>query len=180
MSGSRLARTGNGPLGAAADDTRGPIGRWLALAASVAALDQLTKVAVVRNFAFAERRPVIEGGFDLTLVYNKGAAFSFLASASGWQRWFFVAVGVAASLLIIWLLMKHAGQRTFAAGLALILGGAIGNVIDRVLYGHVVDFLLVHWNDRWYFPAFNLADSSITVGAALLIWDELRRMFRGG
>lgn len=177
MSGTRLS--GSSALQGTPVDTRGPIGRWLALAAIVTVLDQLTKVAVVRDFAFAERRTVIEGWFDLTLVYNKGAAFSFLAAASGWQRWFFIVVGVVASALIVWLLVRHAGQRTFAAGLALILGGAIGNVIDRVLYGHVVDFLLAHWNDRWYFPAFNLADSAITLGAALLIWDEIRRMVKG-
>lgn len=157
---------------------RSAIGPWLALAALIVLADQLTKVAVVRAFEFAERVPVVPGWFDLTLVYNKGAAFSFLAAAAGWQRWFFIGIGTVASLAIVWMLVRHGSQRLFAAGLSLILGGAIGNVIDRVLHGQVVDFLLAHWNDRWYFPAFNVADMAITIGAALLILDELRQLKR--
>ncbi len=156
----------------------GPLGGWLALAGVVIALDQATKFAVLRSFSFAERLPVIPGVFDLTLVYNTGAAFSFLASAAGWQRWLFTGIGVAASLFIVWMLARHGSQRMFAFGLSLIMGGAIGNVIDRILHGKVVDFLLVY-RDPYYFPAFNVADSAITVGAALLILDEIRRVRRG-
>lgn len=157
--------------------SRSGLGGWLALAALVVLLDQATKFAVLRSFAFAERVPVIPGLFDLTLVYNTGAAFSFLASAGGWQRWLFTGIGVAASLFIAWLLWRHGSQRLFALGLTLIMGGAIGNVIDRLLHGKVVDFLLLYW-DRFYWPAFNVADSAITVGAALLIVDEFRRVRR--
>jgi signal peptidase II len=149
---------------------------WLALATLVVVLDQLTKVMVVRSFQVGERRPVLDGWFDLTLVYNKGAAFSFLASADGWQRWFFIAVGFAAMAFILYLLVRHGSQKLFGVALSLILGGAIGNVLDRVFEGQVVDFLLAHWNDRWYFPAFNVADAAITVGAVLLILDELLRV----
>jgi len=149
---------------------------WLGLSALVMVIDQLTKIMVERRFAFGERLEIVPGWFDLTLVYNTGAAFSFLAGAGGWQRWFFIAIGVAASGFILWLLVRHGSQRMFALSLALILGGAIGNVIDRILRGRVVDFLLAHWQDRWYFPAFNVADSAITVGAALLILDELLRL----
>lgn len=151
---------------------------WLSLAALVVLLDQLTKWLVQRSFSFGERRPVIEGLFDLILVYNEGAAFSFLAGAGGWQRWFFVALGTGASAFIAYLLHRHGAQRMFALGLALILGGALGNVIDRLVHGHVVDFLLLHWREL-YWPAFNVADSAITVGAVLLILDELRRARRG-
>ncbi|HWS76127.1 MAG TPA: signal peptidase II [Quisquiliibacterium sp.] len=151
--------------------------RWVSLAVVVVLLDQLTKWLVTRSFSFAQRRPVIDGFFDLTLVYNKGAAFSFLAGAGGWQRWFFIGIGVAAALFILYLLWRHGSQRLFALGLALILGGAVGNVIDRVLHGHVVDFVLLHWRGL-YWPAFNVADSAITVGAVLLVVDELLRVRR--
>jgi signal peptidase II len=149
---------------------------WLALSALVLVLDQLTKLLVVQRFALGERLQLIPGWLDLTLVYNRGAAFSFLAAADGWQRWFFIVVGAGASGFILWLLARHGTQRLFALALALILGGAIGNVIDRVFRGQVVDFVLAHWQDRWYFPAFNVADSAITVGAVLLILDELLRV----
>jgi signal peptidase II len=149
---------------------------WLALSALVLVLDQATKVLVVQRFGLGERLAVLPGWLDLTLVYNRGAAFSFLAGADGWQRWFFTVIGIAASCFILWLLVKHGSQRLFGLALALILGGAIGNVIDRLLRGQVVDFVLAHWQDRWYFPAFNVADSAITVGAVLLILDELLRV----
>jgi signal peptidase II len=113
--------------------------------------------------------------FNLVLVYNKGAAFSFLASETGWQRYFFTIMGIGAAIFIIYLLKKHAGQRLFCWALALILGGAVGNVIDRVLYGHVIDFLDVHVGG-WHWPAFNIADSAICIGAVLFIYDELRRV----
>ena len=158
--------------------SRGALGAYLSLAAVVVLLDQLTKLAILHGFAYAERRAVLPGWFDLTLVYNRGAAFSFLAGAAGWQRWFFTAVALGASLLIVWMLARHGSQRLFSVGLALILGGAIGNLVDRILRGHVVDFLLAHWRERWFFPAFNVADAAITVGAALLILDELRRVMR--
>ena len=151
---------------------------WLWLAAAIVVVDQLSKLAVVRSFAFGERLAIVPGLFDLTLVYNRGAAFSFLASASGWQRWFFTALGVGAAAFIVWLLARHGSQRLFAFALALILGGAIGNVIDRIARGQVVDFVLLHWQ-RFYWPAFNVADSAITVGAVLLVVDELRRVRRG-
>lgn len=160
----------------ASGGARSGIAGWLGLSALVIVIDQLTKIAIERRFAFGERLEIVAGWFDLTLVYNTGAAFSFLAGAGGWQRWFFIGIGVAASLFILWLLVRHGSQRMFALALALILGGAIGNVIDRILRGRVVDFLLVHWHDRWYFPAFNVADSAITAGAALLILDELLRL----
>ncbi len=152
---------------------------WLLLSAVVILLDQLTKILIVRNFHFAERKSVISGYFDLTLAYNKGAAFSFLANADGWQRWFFIAIGVGASLFMTWLLARHAGQRLFCLALALILGGAIGNVIDRIRLGKVVDFLLVYYQQA-YFPAFNVADAAISCGAMLLILDELLRVRRAG
>jgi signal peptidase II len=148
---------------------------WLLLSTVIILLDQITKIAVERRFRFAERLSVIEGFFDLTLVYNKGAAFSFLASAGGWQRWFFIGLGTVAAIFLIYLLVKHASQRLFCFGLAMILGGAIGNVIDRVWRGQVVDFLLVFYQG-FYWPAFNVADSAISVGAACLIIDEIRRV----
>lgn len=140
-------------------------------------LDQASKIAIERVFAFGQRQPIIAGFFDLTLLYNKGAAFSFLAGAGGWQREFFIAIGVGAALLMLWLIGRHATQRLFVLSLALILGGALGNVIDRIVHGHVIDFLLVYWKD-WYWPAFNVADSAIVVGAGLLILDELMRVRR--
>jgi signal peptidase II len=153
------------------------IGTWLGIAAAVVALDQATKFAVERAFAYGERLAIVPGFFDLTLVYNRGAAFSFLANAAGWQRWFFIGLGAVAAAFIVWLLARHGSQRLFAFALALILGGAIGNVVDRIVHGHVVDFVLLHWQ-RHFFPAFNVADSAITVGAVLLVVDELRRVRR--
>jgi signal peptidase II len=147
---------------------------WLALAALVVLVDQLTKIVIERSFSFGEVRPVTSF-FNLVLTYNKGAAFSFLANAGGWQDEFLTAVGVGASLFIIYLLARHGTQRLFSLALALILGGAIGNVIDRIAYGHVIDFLDFHVAG-WHWPAFNVADSAIVGGAALLILDELLRV----
>lgn len=147
---------------------------WLGLSTLVLLLDQLSKIAIVKTFQFGESRPLTEF-FNLVLVYNKGAAFSFLAQAGGWQRWFFTGLGVVAALFMLWLLKRHAGQKMFCFAIALILGGAIGNVIDRVVYGHVVDFLDFYIG-AWHWPAFNVADSAITVGAVLLVLDELRRV----
>ncbi|MBC7502451.1 MAG: lipoprotein signal peptidase [Herminiimonas sp.] len=147
---------------------------WLGIAAIIILLDQITKITISKLFVFGESKPITTF-FNLVLVYNKGAAFSFLSSESGWQRYFFTAVGIIAALIIVYLLTRHAGQRLFCWALALILGGAIGNVIDRILYGHVVDFLDFHYGST-HFPAFNVADSAICIGAALFILDELRRV----
>jgi signal peptidase II len=149
---------------------------WLGIAVAVIALDQLTKAMIVAAFQLGDAR-MVTPFFDIVRAHNRGAAFSFLNDASGWQRWFFVALGVAAAGFIVWLLRRHGGQRLFGWALALILGGALGNVVDRLLHGHVIDFLQVHWKSH-YFPSFNVADSAITIGAALLILDELRRVRR--
>jgi len=145
---------------------------WLALAALVVAADQASKYAVSSSLRPGEFREVT-GFFNLVLAYNRGAAFSFLSDAGGWQRPLFIAVAAVAVAVIATLLAKHAEERLFCAGLALILGGALGNVCDRVVLGHVVDFLDFHALG-WHFWAFNLADSAISVGAALLILDGVR------
>lgn len=149
---------------------------WLGLAIGIILIDQLTKITIEQRFQFGDVMPVT-GFFNVVLAYNKGAAFSFLASASGWQGGFLIAIAIAASVFILYLLARHGHQRLFALALAMILGGAVGNVIDRIVYGHVIDFLDFHWGD-WHWPAFNLADSAIVGGAALLIVDELRRVRR--
>jgi signal peptidase II len=151
---------------------------WLGVAAAVIVLDQLTKAMIVAAFRLGDARTVTPF-FDIVRAHNRGAAFSFLNDASGWQRWFFVALGIGAAAFIVWLLRRHGGQRMFGWALALILGGALGNVIDRLVHGHVVDFIQVHWQQH-YFPSFNVADSAITIGAMLLILDELRRVRRAG
>jgi len=150
---------------------------WLGIAAIVILFDQLSKITVNKMLHLGEER-IVTSFFNLTLAYNRGAAFSFLGSESGWQRYLFTAIGIGAACYIIFLLKKHAGQRLFCWALALILGGAIGNVIDRLIYGHVIDFLDFHHDAFGHFPAFNLADSAITLGAALFILDELRRVNR--
>lgn len=146
--------------------------RWYALAALVVVLDQLSKLWIVARFEFGEVLPLL-AVFDLVLAHNTGAAFSFLNDAGGFQRWLFSGIAIAAAFWIIWLLRKHAEEKWFALALALILGGALGNLIDRIAYGYVIDFLSFHW-DGHYFPAFNLADSAITLGAILLIADNLK------
>lgn len=153
------------------------LGLWLGIAALVIVLDQFTKVMVLNEFRLGDSRYITDW-FNLVRVHNTGAAFSFLAHAGGWQRWFFVGLGTVATVVIVWMLRQHAGQRMFSWALSLILGGAIGNVIDRLVHGYVVDFIQVH-HSGWYFPSFNVADSAISVGAVLLIWDELRRVRRG-
>ena len=150
---------------------------WLGIALAVILIDQITKTMIAGTMQLGDARR-ITGFFDIVRAHNRGAAFSFLSDASGWQRWFFVGLGGVAAVFIVWMLKKHGGQRLFGWALALILGGALGNVIDRLLHGHVIDFVQVHWNSA-YFPAFNVADSAITVGAALLILDELLRVRRG-
>ena len=143
--------------------------RWFALAAAVIVLDFLTKWAVLESFAPGERR-VITGFFNLVLAFNKGAAFSLLADAPGWQGPLLVAFALIAAVFISWLLLRPGGRRLYYAGLALILGGALGNLVDRLRFGHVVDFIQLHAYG-WYWPAFNVADSAICIGAGLVILD---------
>ena len=145
---------------------------WYALALLLVVLDQLSKYWVSASFGYGEARAVT-GFFNLVLTHNQGAAFSFLASASGWQRGFFIVIALVAMVVIGVLLARHSGAKLFCLSLALILGGAIGNVIDRIVLGYVVDFLDFHIAG-WHWPAFNLADSAITVGAVLLVVDSFR------
>jgi len=149
---------------------------WLGLALAIFIADQFTKVLILGSLRLGDST-YVTSFFNIVRAHNTGAAFSFLAAASGWQRWFFTAIGVAAAIFIVWMLRSHAGQKLFSFALACILGGAIGNVVDRLLHGYVVDFVQVHWRG-WYFPAFNVADSAITLGAASLILDELLRVRR--
>ncbi|MFZ4480405.1 MAG: signal peptidase II [Rhodoferax sp.] len=150
--------------------------QWLGLALVILLIDQFTKVLIQGFYQLGAGTPVTSF-FNIVRVHNSGAAFSFLSDASGWQRWFFSVIGLVAATLMIWLLKSHGGQRLFSFALACILGGALGNVLDRMLYGHVIDFLDFHWR-HWHFPAFNVADSAITIGAACLILDELLRVRR--
>ncbi|GIX23232.1 MULTISPECIES: signal peptidase II [Caldimonas] len=151
-------------------------GLWLGIAALIVVLDQFTKAQILQHYQLGEGTP-ITSFFNIVRVHNPGAAFSFLAWASGWQRWLFIALGLAASVFIVWLLWRHADEPLFATALSAILGGAVGNVIDRTRHGYVVDFLDFHAGGH-HFPAFNLADSAITLGAFLLILDEIRRLRR--
>jgi len=158
--------------------SRGPgLWLWLGLAVIVILADQVTKTLILGWFQLGDSRSVT-GFFNLVRVHNSGAAFSFLAGASGWQRWFFVTLGTVASGFIVWMLKKHPTQKLFCFAVTMIMGGAIGNVIDRLLHGYVVDFIQWH-HSGWYFPAFNLADSAITLGAICLILDEILRVRRG-
>ena len=156
---------------------------WLGLATLLVAADQITKLLILANYQLGEST-FITGFFNVVRVHNTGAAFSFLAEAGGWQRWFFTGVGVAASVFIVWMLRSHPGEKLFAFALSCILGGAIGNVIDRLLHGYVVDWLDFHWPflaglfSGGHFPAFNIADAAITVGAVSLILDEIMRVRR--
>ena len=154
---------------------------WLGIALVILLADQATKLLIVDSFALGDSQTVTTF-FNLVRVHNSGAAFSMLSTASGWQRWFFTAIGVVATLFILWLLRSHPTQKLFCFALALVLGGAVGNVIDRIAYGHVVDFLDFHWDwlspvfFQGHFPAFNVADSAISVGAVCLILDGLIRV----
>lgn len=147
--------------------------RWLAISAGVIVLDQITKYWITAVFQLGDKLPVLPS-FNLVLAYNTGAAFSLLADAGGWQRAFFSLVAVAASTVIVFLLRRHPHQTLFSLALALILGGALGNLIDRIALGHVIDFIQLYWHD-YYWPAFNVADSAITGGAVLLVWDSFRK-----
>lgn len=145
---------------------------WLFLAGLIIVLDQWSKAAITQHFVFGESM-ALTGYFNLVLAHNTGAAFSFLHDAGGVQRWLFSGIAVIASVWIVWLLRKHKEETLFCLALALILGGALGNLVDRIAYGYVVDFLDFYWGD-YHFPAFNVADSAITGGAALLIWDGFK------
>lgn len=144
---------------------------WLLLAGLLILADQAAKTWVLHSFVYGERLPVLPI-FDLTLLFNTGAAFSFLADSGGGQRWLFTGIALLVSGLILRWLHTHTDRRLFCLALSCILGGALGNAVDRLLHGHVVDFLLFYWRD-WYFPAFNVADIAITCGAGLLILDEI-------
>lgn len=145
--------------------------RWLSLAGAIIAADFATKAWVLSAFHLHER-VAVTSFFNLVLVMNPGASFSFLADAGGWQRWFFIVLALAISVWLLVLLRHHARERLMPTALALVLGGALGNVIDRVRFGAVVDFLDFHVAG-WHWPAFNIADSAITVGVILLVWQQL-------
>ncbi|VXB27508.1 prolipoprotein signal peptidase (signal peptidase II) [Pseudomonas sp. 8AS] len=148
---------------------------WLWLALLVFVLDQGSKQVVLQVLEYGQRVVVLDGYFDWIHVYNRGAAFSFLAGESGWQRWFFAAIALGVSaVLVVWMKRLKADETWLAIALALVLGGALGNLYDRIVLGHVVDFILVHWQSQYYFPAFNLADSGITVGAVMLALDMFK------
>ncbi|MES2502727.1 MAG: signal peptidase II [Pseudomonadota bacterium] len=147
--------------------------KWLSISAVVVALDLYTKHLIQRAFEYGEHL-TITSFFDLVRYHNEGAAFSFLADAGGWQKWFFSGISVVAVLVITYLLKKHQHQKLFCLGLALVLGGAIGNLYDRLTLGYVVDFLSFHVNN-WFWPAFNVADSAICVGVALLLIDSFKK-----
>lgn len=146
--------------------------RWLGISLIVIVLDQLSKMAISSHFVYGESMP-ITGFFNLVLAHNTGAAFSFLSDAGGIQRWLFTGIAIVASVWIVWLLRKHHAEKLFSFSLAFILGGAIGNLIDRIAYGYVVDFLDFYWG-AYHFAAFNVADSAITCGALLLILDSFK------
>ncbi|KQO43939.1 signal peptidase II [Pseudomonas sp. Leaf83] len=148
---------------------------WLLLSMLILVADRVTKDIFESTLSMYQRIEVIPGYFDWTLAYNTGAAFSFLADASGWQRWFFAAIAIVVSVvLVVWLKRLKRHETLLAVALAMVLGGALGNLYDRVVLGHVVDFILVHWQSRWFFPAFNLADTFITIGAILLALDMFK------
>jgi signal peptidase II len=165
---------------------RGPgLGLWLGLAALVIVADQFTKTLIIGAFQLGDS-VTVTSFFNLVRAHNPGAAFSFLAGAGGWQRWFFVGIGVAASVFIVWMLRRHGDQRLFCFALTMVLGGAVGNVVDRLIHGYVVDFLQFRFAilepifHGGYFPSFNVADSAITLGAVCLILDEILRVRRTG
>ena len=147
--------------------------KWFSISSIIVVLDLYTKSLIQQAFAYGERLS-ITSFFELVRFHNEGAAFSFLADAGGWQKWFFTAVSVVAVVVITYLIIKHHTQKLFCWGLALVLGGAIGNLYDRITLGYVVDFLYFHINDL-YWPAFNVADSAICVGVALLLWDSFKQ-----
>ncbi|MFM7049015.1 MAG: signal peptidase II [Polynucleobacter sp.] len=157
--------------------SQGSSSKWyVLLALGVLIADQITKWWAQMSLPMAQPIKVTDF-LNWFLIYNPGAAFSFLSQAGGWQRWFFTVIGIVAAIVIIWLLQKNTHDRPFCLALSLILGGAIGNVIDRLLYGAVVDFIDVHY-DGWHWPAFNIADSAISIGATLIVINEIRRAIK--
>ena len=187
MAGGKSAGKSGKPGGfkSAAPKLSPSLAPWLAWAAIVLVLDQFTKTLILGYYQLGDSTPVTSF-FNVVRVHNLGAAFSFLADAGGWQRWFFTGIGVVAVGFMLWMLKSHPGQKLFAFAVSSLLGGALGNVLDRLLHGYVVDFLDFHW--PWlagvfhggHFPAFNLADAAITLGAVCLILDEVLRVRRGG
>ena len=151
---------------------------WLGIALAVVLLDQFAKALIVGDFRIGESRSVTSF-FDVVRLENTGMAWSLLANAGGWQRWFFIVLALAATGFMIWLLARNQSQKLFSFALAMVMGGAIGNVLDRMTRGAVVDFISLHWHDVYTFPAFNLADSAITLGAICIVIDELRRVRKG-
>ena len=149
---------------------------YVLLALGVLIADQMTKWWAQMSLPMAQAIKVTDF-LNWFLIYNPGAAFSLLSQADGWQRWFFTVIGIVAAVVIIWLLQKNTHDRPFCLALSLILGGAIGNVLDRLLYGAVVDFIDVHY-DGWHWPAFNIADSAISIGATLIVINEIRRAIK--
>ena len=148
---------------------------WLLLSVLILVVDRVSKDFFEGSLSMYQRIQVIPDYFDWTLAYNTGAAFSFLADAAGWQRWFFAAIAIVVSVvLVVWVKRLKRHETLLAVALAMVLGGALGNLYDRVVLGHVVDFILVHWQNRWFFPAFNLADTFITLGAILLALDMFK------
>lgn len=150
--------------------------KWLGLALALVLLDQFTKALILAYYHYGDVTHVT-GFLNIVRAHNSGAAFSFLAGAGGWQRWFFLGIGIAAAVFIVYLLRTNPGQRLFSLAMACILGGAIGNVVDRMVHGYVVDFIDFHIG-RWHFPAFNVADSAITIGVILMLVDEVLRVRR--
>lgn len=150
-----------------------PMHKWFGISAIVVALDLYTKHLIENAFQLGDSK-FVTSFFNLVRFHNEGAAFSFLSDAGGWQRWFFTNVAVIAIVVISYLIRKHAQQKLFCLGLALVLGGALGNLYDRLTLGYVVDFLYFHINDL-YWPAFNVADSAVCVGVALLLWDSFKQ-----
>ena len=168
MASRSLSRTTNGSS----------LWLWLGISLVVVLLDQYAKALIVGGFQPDESR-YVTSFFDVVRRANTGMAWSLLADAGGWQRWFFIALAAAASIFMVFLLARNGAQKLFSFAIAMILGGAVGNVIDRVTHGAVVDFISLHWHRAYTFPAFNLADSAITLGAICLIVDELRRVRKG-
>lgn len=149
--------------------------KWMGLALLVIVLDQLSKIYFNSQYQFGEMRDVIPGYFSFTLIYNPGAAFSFLRDAGGWQKYLFTLLALGVSGYLGWNIIKGRFTGLMNVAASFIIGGAIGNVIDRLAYGHVVDFILVHYQHSWYYPAFNLADSFICVGAVLMVLDSMKQ-----
>ena len=164
------------PYGAFGASSRASIWPWLGWALLILVADQVTKMLILGSYQLGDATPITPF-FNIVRAHNTGAAFSFLAQAGGWQRWLFTGFGLLAALFILWQLHAHPGQKLFSFALASILGGAVGNVIDRMMHGYVVDFLDFYWASS-HFPAFNIADAGISVGATLLILDELLRVRR--